>query len=195
MRQVFILLSKNADFISANNSIQGKLSGKSATEIVDLLVEELDPDKVEARKDLERRKALAVNSIAARFRHFISLKTNPGTKQLYTDTYNKIDAFCKSTESDIETLSLNDVNGSWLSAFEQFCLLTEGQNTASRHLRDIRAVFNDAIDDGVTSNYPFRKFKIKKQESKDKSFTSDELRSLFSFRTDVPGEQESIEIV
>lgn len=172
----------------------GKFAGKSAKEIVDLLVEDLDPDKIEARKAAERKKVLAVNGLSARFRHFISLKTNRGTKQLYTDTFNKIDAFCKSTGLDMEMLSLDDINNSWLIAFEQFCLLTERQNTASRHLRDIRAVLNDAIDDGVTSNYPFRKFKVKKQETKDKSFTSDELRRLFAFKSDVPGERESIDM-
>lgn len=172
----------------------GKLTGKTAKEIVYLLEEELKPDKIEARKAAERKKVLAVNGLSARFQHFINLKTNPGTKQLYADTFNKINAFCKSTGSDMEMLSLDDINNSWLIAFEQFCLLTERQNTASRHLRDIRAVLNDAIDDGVTSNYPFRKFKVKKQETKDKSFTSDELRRLFAFKSDVPGERESIDI-
>ena len=177
-----------------NMTALGKFSGKTAKEIVDLLVEELDPEKVEVRKAIERRKELAINGLSARFRHYICLKNKPGTKQLYTDTFNKINDYCKSIVSDIESLSLDDINGSWLISFEQFCLQTENQNTASRHLRDIRAVFNDAIDDGVTSNYPFRKFRIKKQESKDKSFTSEELRRLFTYKSDVPGEQESIDI-
>ena len=191
-----ILSAKKGDINRAilELTYQGLLANKTAKEALSILLEYTDPVKAEARKAAEIKKVLAVNGLSARFRHFINLKSNPGTKQLYTDTFNKIDAFCKSTGSDMEMLSLDDINSSWLIAFEQFCLLTERQNTASRHLRDIRAVLNDAIDDGVTSNYPFRKFKVKKQETKDKSFTSDELRRLFAFKSDVPGERESIDI-
>ena len=191
-----ILSAKKGDINRAilELTYQGLLANKTAKEALSILLEYTDPVKAEARKAAEIKKVLAVNGLSARFRHFINLKSNPGTKQLYTDTFNKIDAFCKSTGSDMEMLSLDDINNSWLIAFEQFCLLTERQNTASRHLRDIRAVLNDAIDDGVTSNYPFRKFKVKKQETKDKSFTSDELRRLFAFKSDVPGERESIDI-
>ena len=175
-------------------STLGKLAGKPVSEIVDLLSVELDPDMILHREETERRKKLSINGVAARFMVVIESKTKLGTKQLYIDTYNKLRDFYKEYGTDIDLLSFDEIKKSWLESFEQFCLRTEKQNTASRHLRDIRKVFNDAIDDGITTNYPFRKFKIKKEESKDKSYTAEELRRLFAFKSTVPGEQESIDI-
>ena len=172
----------------------GALAGKSAKDIVSLLAEALDPDQFESRQAMARKKELSINGLEARFNLFINLKSNKGTKQLYTDTLNKIDAFCKNSGSELGSLSLDDVNSSWLRAFEQFCMKTERQNTASRHLRDIRAVFNAAIDDGITANYPFRKFKLRYEETKDKSFTAEEIRSFINYHSTIAGEQEAIDI-
>ena len=175
-------------------TVLGKLAGKSAKEVVSLLAEDLDPEKVEARKAMAIRRELSKNGFAARFLNVANGKNNPGTRQLYLDTYKKIDAYCNEIGVDISMLSFDDMKRSWIESFEQFCLRTEKQNTASRHLRDIRKVFNDAIDDGITSNYPFRKYKIKKEETKDKSFSTEELRQFFGYKSPFRGEQESIDV-
>lgn len=172
----------------------GELAGKNAKEIAAVLLDELDPDKVAARTETARKRELTINGLASRFKRFISFKSKAGTKQLYTDTLNKIEAFCTESGKDLSSLSLNDVDVAWLTAFEKFCLRTQKQNTASRHLRDIRAVFNDAIDDGITSYYPFRKFKIHHEETKDKSFTSEEIRNFINYKSPIKGEQETIDI-
>ncbi len=172
----------------------GKFAGKTAKEMVNLLVEEMDPDKSEVRKAIARKKELSINGLSARFSMFINLKSNQGTKQLYIDTYNKLKLFCQDLQVEFESISLNEINSTWLRSFEQFCLRTESQNTASRHLRDIRAVFNAAIDDGVTTNYPFRKFKFHYEQTKDKSFTAEEIRAFINYHSPVPGEQEAIDI-
>jgi hypothetical protein len=48
-------------------------------------------------------------------------------------------------------------------------------------LRNIRAVFNDAIDDEVTRHYPFRKFKIKRAATAKRSLSVDALREFFDY--------------
>ena len=159
----------------------GLLGGKSSKEIVDLLIEVLDPDQIEVHREKLKKTALAHNGLAARFELSINKKTNAGTRQLYRDTLNKISAFCKASGKDLLSVSLDDVDESWLSEFEQYCRQTQKQNTTSRHLRDIRAVFNSAIDDGVTTQYPFRKYKINREETLDKSYSAAELRTLFEF--------------
>ena len=45
-------------------------------------------------------------------------------------------------------------------------------------MRNIRAVVNAAIDDELTTLYPFRKFKIKHEETAKRSLTVEELRTL-----------------
>lgn len=173
---------------------EGRLTGKTAPEIVAILQEELDPGVAKAREEARIRKNSRVNGVAAYFLRHIGTKANDGTRQLYEDTYNKLKAFCEDAQTDFDTLSFEQITVSFLGAFEQFCLKTQKQNTASRHLRDVRAVFNSAIDDGVTTNYPFRKYKIKTEETRDKSFSSEELRRLFDYRCYAGGQQEAVDM-
>ena len=171
-------------------TLNGTLTNKSVKECLTILLDHLDPEKAEARKTQDARK----RSFGTYFRKHIESKSNKGTKQLYLDTYYKIIGYCNESSINLETLAFEDIKKSWLTSFEQYCLKTEAQNTASRHLRDIRAVFNSAIDDELTTNYPFRKFKIRKADTVDKSYTAEELRRLFDFNSIIPGEQESIEM-
>lgn len=175
-------------------SNSGCLDGKTAREIVIMLQEELDPLKVEARREAQNRRRMQTNGVFAYFRRFIDLKYNEGTKRLYKDTYKKLQVFCNENQIDMSSLTFDDVNRSFLTSFEQFCLKTQKQNTASRHLRDLRAVFNSAIDDEITSKYPFRKYKILVAESRDKSFSATQLRHLFNHACYEGGEQEAVDI-
>lgn len=172
----------------------GRLTGKSAAQAKALLEEELSPGVAQMRKEAARKRHVSVNGLAAFFRRFIARIDNKGTRGLYQDTYNKIVKFCQEHDIEFDNLLFEDIKQTWLEDFERFCLRTEKQNTASRHLRDIRAVFNAAIDDNLTNSYPFRKFKIKHEITEDKSYTSEELRRLFSFKSKIGGEREAIDI-
>lgn len=175
-------------------SALGTFVGKTAKDVVDSLREALDPDLAAQRKEQEDRKAVERNSFTLYYEKYIQSKDNAGTKTLYSDTLKKIQAFCESEGRDFRTLSFTQVTKAWLASFEAFCLKTEKQNTASRHLRDIRAAFNSAIDDGLTDWYPFRKLKIRYEETLDKSYTSDELRALFTAQCYPGGEQEAVDM-
>lgn len=48
-------------------------------------------------------------------------------------------------------------------------------------MRNIRAVFNDAIDDEITQHYPFRKYKIKRAATPKRSLSVKELREFFAY--------------
>ncbi len=54
-------------------------------------------------------------------------------------------------------------------------------NARNLHFRNLRAVFNNAIENDITTHYPFRKFKIKAVETAKRSLTVEELRRLFFF--------------
>lgn len=51
-------------------------------------------------------------------------------------------------------------------------------NAYAIHLRNVRTVFNYALDEGYTSMYPFRKFSIGKEETRKRSLTVGQLRTL-----------------
>lgn len=175
-------------------STLGAYVGKTAREVVDSLKEALDPELARQRKEKERQKDLERSCFTLFYDRFVQSKDNAGTKTLYTDTLKKIRSFCESEGMDYSALLFNQVTKAWLASFEAFCLKTEKQNTTSRHLRDIRAAFNAAIDEGLTDLYPFRKYKIKYEVTLDKSFTSEELRALFSAQCYPGGEQEAVDM-
>ena len=56
-------------------------------------------------------------------------------------------------------------------------------NSRAVYYRNIRAVFNEAIDDELTDNYPFKRFKIKKTPTKKRNLSVEELRLLKDFPT------------
>ena len=174
--------------------IAGALSGRSAKEVLLMVQENINQEKAEKWAEAEKRKRDENNSFAVYFRGFIATKDNEGTRRLYQDTYNKMERFCDATGKDYQALTFDDITKQFIGDFEQYCLTTQSQNTASRHLRDIRAVFNAAIDDEKTTNYPFRKYRIKKEESRDKSYSAKELRGLFSYSCYPGCEQEAVDM-
>ena len=87
------------------------------------------------------------------------------TKNIYISTIEKIKKYAKKDE-----ITFEEINIQFLRQFDIYLSASgSGINTRSIHFRNIRAVFNRAIDDEVITQdmYPFRKFKIKSRE-KDK---------------------------
>jgi site-specific recombinase XerD len=100
---------------------------------------------------------------------FASMKNNPGTKGVYRETRVKIERYDP-------TCTFDTMDRKWLSSFESW-MIESGLKTNARaiHLRNIRAVFNYAIDEDETNCYPFRKFKIRKEETMKRSLTAEQL--------------------
>lgn len=114
---------------------------------------------------------------AARFRSFAGAKRE-STKGIYMHTYNRMLAF----DNGLEERTFEDINKEWLTAFETYLAQTSpSKNARNVHLRNIRAVFNDAIDDEITTCYPFRKFKIRPVATPKRSLTVEQLRQVFSY--------------
>lgn len=147
----------------------GDLVGLSAVEVKNRVASELRPD------------AGADNLFLARFRSYASLCKSQRTREIYQVTIKKVLAF----DSHAESLSFEMVSKDWLSRFEAWLGSEAGGcpsvNARSIHLRNVRAVFNDAIDNGVTAWYPFRTFKVKTEATKKRAVAVEVLRSLFSY--------------
>lgn len=107
---------------------------------------------------------------------FIEKKDKERTNQIYRDTLSRIKAYC-----NVEELCFSHITVEWLRGFDKFLAQTSPSvNARGVHLRNIRAVFNDAIDEEVTTLYPFRKFKIKKEATAKRSYSVEELAHLFT---------------
>lgn len=102
---------------------------------------------------------------------FVARKTNAGTKSVYTTTRNKLLRFDSKCTFD-------SMDKGWLERFEAWMAQGMKVNAYAIHFRNIRSVFNYAIDEEYTTLYPFRRFTIKKEETRKRSLTVDQLRIL-----------------
>ena len=78
-------------------------------------------------------------------------------------------------------VDFKDITYTFLKDFEAY--LREkgnGVNTVAKHLRQLRTLVNEAINQGYihADAYPFRKFKIKQEKGRHEFLTPDELRKL-----------------
>ncbi len=98
------------------------------------------------------------------------------TQEIYAVTLRKIE---KYLGKDASSLTFEDINLRWLKNFEEW-LTTDCPHVNARaiHFRNLRAVFNKAIEEDLTTNYPFRKFKIGKEATRKRSLLVEQIRAL-----------------
>lgn len=145
-------------------SESGDIRIMSIRDIKDSIVKSLSPEEKEEPE-------LSI-LFADRLRLFANEKDNHRTRELYLCTLNRIEAF-----TDIRKLTFEDITYNWLKSFDLFLSHTaKSPNARNVHLRNMRAIFNSAIDDELISCYPFRKFKIKGKETPKRSLTIEQLR-------------------
>lgn len=102
------------------------------------------------------------------------------TQEIYAVTLRKIE---KYMGRDAESLTFEDITLKWLKKFEEW-LMTDCPHLNARaiHFRNLRAVFNKALEDDLTTNYPFRKFKIGKEPTRKRALTAEQLRTLHNMQ-------------
>lgn len=111
---------------------------------------------------------------------FVERKNTQGTKNVYNHTLSRIRAF----DAQIDEKMFTDITLQWLNDFEAFCARTANKNARNIHLRNIRAVFNSAIDYELTTHYPFRRFKIRPEATRKRSLSVEDLRKLFNYEVE-----------
>ncbi|MFV0546853.1 MAG: tyrosine-type recombinase/integrase [Bacteroides sp.] len=109
---------------------------------------------------------------------FIETKKKDNTIALYESTKIKIEEFD-------DTCTFDTIDKKWLTSFNDH-LYKQGlkTNTRSIHLRNIRSVFNYCLDNEITELYPFRKFKIEKEETRKRALTREQLVMLRDYKGD-----------
>lgn len=117
-------------------------------------------------------KARAERTLLTCFDEFIATKQKRSTIETYEGSKAKIVDFGGDP-------SFGSIDKKWLMDFDSYMIKAGlSTNTRSIHMRNMRAVFNYAIDEGVTENYPFRKFSIKTEETRKRSLTVEQLIML-----------------
>lgn len=160
-------ITRKAEDTAVELAAQGKLRTMSVTEL---------RDRIRAAVSGEEYRRPSV-MLLDRFRIFGATKTNRRTHDIYTNTAKVI----RRTAGDI---ALDKINRQWLSELDAK-LSRQGiaTNTRALHFRNIRAVINDAIDNGLTRNYPFRRFTIRQEETAHRALSVGELRDILALRS------------
>ena len=145
---------------------EGELVRKSAVQIKHIIAERLSPEYQSG------------TMFITRFKTYAESREKQRTRDLYNQTLSMMMRF----DSKVQTLSFEQITKDWLMRFDKFLQNTEpSQNTRSIHFRNIRAVFNDAIDDEITTNYPFRKYMVNMVATAKRAYTVDTIRELFAY--------------
>lgn len=106
---------------------------------------------------------------------FLETKTNDGTIRTYISTRYNIEIY--DPNCTFETMDKN-----WLMSFDKWMASRElSVNYRAFNFRNIRSIFNYSIDNDYTTLYPFRKFKIKQEETYKRSMNVDQLRKLMNY--------------
>ena len=160
-----IILNEEINRLLISWDVQGKIENKTARDIKRMIDLHYSPEK-------------HIGQFMTYFNAFIETKENVRTREVYEHTLKKIKAFDKETNK----LDFCDITKGWLLTFDKFMAMTSpARNARNIHLRNIRAVFNYAIDEGATTHYPFRKFPLRNEETAKRSLTIEELRYIFAF--------------
>ena len=116
-------------------------------------------------------RSVSVKTLADYVHDYAERSRTESSRQSVLLTEKKVRSFDSSARLD--------VNASWLEDFDRW-LDDCGCNVNGRgvHMRNLRAVVNWCIDNEWTENYPFRRFKIRKEETRKRSLTVDEVRRL-----------------
>lgn len=162
MNANIVRIKSNIDTIIYRCDFDGEFCGMSATAIKNKVSQMLDPDS-------------NGSSFLDFYRSIISSKRE-STKIIYATTLRRLERLPRA-----EHLTFDDITPSWLQKW-QMSMEQEGLSTnyISIQLRNIRNVFNLALDAGVTRAYPFRKFKMPKNEPCTRSLDVETLREIFN---------------
>lgn len=171
-------IKQKVDTLLLQLTANGELHRLSAIEIRNIIKERLDPKENGNSLFLNRFKAYAKSRIKQR------------TRELYQATLKRIEQYDKKAGQ----LSFDNINKDWLSKFDTFLMQYEpSQNSRSIHFRNIRAVFNDAIDNEITIHYPFRKFMVRPVPTVKRAYSVERLRELFNYPV-LPHEQKYLDM-
>lgn len=109
-------------------------------------------------------------------RMYMDTKLKKNTKSVFRSTINRLLQFSPAAER----LMFDGLTQMWLRQFDKW--LSENGcpsvNGRSVHMRNIRTVVNAAIDDGITQNYPFRKYKIRSEQKQNTGISISTFRGI-----------------
>lgn len=118
----------------------------------------------------------------------------PNTKDKFVQTATHIKRWLGAKGA--RALQFSDINVDWLHGFDRYLInYCPAVNSRSIHLRNVRTIFNYALNHQLTTApYPFRQYKIKSQPSNPTPLTIEQLRLLWSHHPHTPAQAYALDI-
>lgn len=151
------------------------------------LVKTIEPFEFGTFKQKYLNKRVTLNSV----KYFFDEKKNEliksgriGTYNTYKDTFRAVELFLAHHNKDVNLLSFDEINLKWVKDFENYITHTRNCtiNTAGIYLRNLRAIFNEAIKKNIVEKdkYPFGKFNhtIKTHKKNKRVLTMTDIKTL-----------------
>lgn len=167
----------NIDFESLDIKTLGRLIKNEISGVKNIM---------QQQEDEKKKKEDEVKLFGRFYIRKMNAKANQGYKTSIESTLKKMQAFCADEDSDhgkpFDELTFEDITLRWLNAFDEW-MINDGlkQNSRNIHFKNIRTAINRAIDEELTEKYPFRRLKIRPEETRKRSLTVEELRTLFNY--------------
>ena len=193
-------------YMNADGTINSKYPGQSKLNLsINLLLAEYNRILEDIGKDIIY---MDINTIVKKLRlnkeggasfikyinqRIITLKQEKrfSYAETYEATIKHMEAFAEKKD-----VLFKEINLDFLKRFERH-LLSKGKkvNTVRIYLNNIRAVFNHAIDNDVIrlELFPFRKFRVKKEQSAKKNLDVSEIKKLLSLDLS-PARQRALDL-
>ena len=164
------------------SSLKLKLASIGATHDIKMMTGKEIVALIAPNSSEKKKKVQDKTLVAAYWSKFIDRKDKPKTAEVYKTTLSMLGKYC-----DLDNLRFADITYTWLRDLEAW-MEQRGNavNTRSIYLRNLRAVYNEAIREGLISqeNYPFRQFRIKTEQTAKRSLNVDELRKLRDYSSE-----------
>lgn len=164
----FLAQRKNeVEKIALDLSLNHKLATLSATELKNIIKEKLDSNGNQQ----------PTNLFIDVWHKFVAQGKKLATQQLYAYTFGNLQKFCPK----LDKLTFEDFTLSFITEFNNYLIgINNKNNTRNAQYKCIKAVFNYAILNDITTNYPFRKFKIRQLPTAKRALTVEQLREFIN---------------
>lgn len=172
------IASLKASYDVALNRIdrEDNIAVMTAVELRDRLLESVTGMSPAKKREIQKQEEKAKrNLFLPHYRKFMESRVAPGTREIYNRTLKKMLEY----DENAEALTFDVIDKDWLMGFDSHLALTMCANSRNIHFRNIRATFNEAIGDKLTTNYPFENYKLPKlEETKKLALALDKIRKL-----------------
>lgn len=126
--------------------------------------------------------------------NYMSQCQKPNTRDKFAQTALHIKRWLGAKGA--RALQFADITPDWLQAFDRYMVsYCPSINSRGIHLRNIRTIFNHALNHHLTSAfYPFRQFKIKSVPANPTPLTLEQLRMLWYHRPSFEAQRYALDI-